>query len=385
MPAPAASSAPSAGRKPPLPALTGIRTLLAGNIVLFHFTPPHTGLADPFIRNGYVFVGFFFLLSGYVLAYNYEERALTLNIRAFWTARFARLYPVYVLALLLSAPMLAAEWSVHTHADFWRGMVLTPLLLQAWSPSLATFWNTVGWTLSAEVLLYAAFPWIIRAWAIHLPRLNTPARLTALFFALWLAGMIPHTLYLLFNPDHLASPADRYTYGLWLRMLKYSPPAYLCISLAGIALGKLHHSLAITPRQRFAIAAIALAAVLLAFYTTVASIPYVILHGGLLMPLFALLTIGLSGANPIAAAFSWRPLLVIGESTFCLYMLHFNSINLLRDWHVWERLHLIALDPWISYAFVILLALAAHRWVEKPAGALLLRRLGPSSQQKLSS
>ncbi|HWZ00254.1 MAG TPA: hypothetical protein VNX17_04210, partial [Edaphobacter sp.] len=32
---------PATTRKPPLPALTGIRTLLAIFIILFHFTPPH--------------------------------------------------------------------------------------------------------------------------------------------------------------------------------------------------------------------------------------------------------------------------------------------------------------------------------------------------------
>ncbi len=85
---------PPPARKPPLPALTGIRTILALNIVFFHFTPPYLGYFYPFIQNGFVFVGFFFLLSGFVVAYNYADRALTLSPRAFWLARFARLYLV---------------------------------------------------------------------------------------------------------------------------------------------------------------------------------------------------------------------------------------------------------------------------------------------------
>jgi len=39
------SAAPA--RKPQLPALTGVRTLLAVNIMLFHFTPPHLQLLYP--------------------------------------------------------------------------------------------------------------------------------------------------------------------------------------------------------------------------------------------------------------------------------------------------------------------------------------------------
>ncbi|NYF79268.1 acyltransferase family protein [Granulicella arctica] len=361
-------------RKPPLPALTGIRTLLALNIVFFHFTPPHMGYAYPFINNGFVFVGFFILLSGYVLSYNYMDRALTLSPRDFWTARFARLYPIYLLALIVSFQMLEAEWQVRSHAQFWQGILLTPILLQGWSPHLATFWNTVGWTLSCELILYAAFPWIIRTWTRRVPWFNTPARLITLFFSLWIIGLLPHSLYLLLNPDHLATPVNRYSYGFWLRALKYTPPSYICMFLAGITLGKLQLLWKLTHRQRLGIAALGLTAIGLFFYTSVARVPYILLHGGLLLPLFATLTIGLSGTNVIASIFSWRPLLLVGETTFCLYMLHFNSMNMLRDLKLWEHLHLAAFDPWISYATVLLFAFAAHHLVERPARKVILSR-----------
>ena len=347
--------------------------MLAVNILFFHFTPPQTRFFSPFTDNGFVFVGFFFLLSGFVLAYNYADRALTLNPRQFWIARFARLYPVYILGLLISFQMLQAEWQVRPHAQFWAGLVMTPILLQGWSPHLATFWNTVGWTLSSELLLYGAFPWVIRFWALRLPFLNTPRRLIALFLALWIVGMIPHALYLWLNPDHLSEPITRYSFGVWLRALKYTPPSYVCMFLAGIALGKLQNLLKITDRQRLSIAFAGMVAIGAIFYTTIAHLPYLLLHGGLLLPLFATLTIGLSGSNVIASIFAWRPLLAIGETTFCLYILHFNSINLLRSFHVWERLHLASFDPWITYAAAMTIAAIAHHVVESPARKYLLR------------
>jgi peptidoglycan/LPS O-acetylase OafA/YrhL len=49
-------------------------------------------------------------------------------------------------------------------------------------------------------------------------------------------------------------------------------------------------------------------------------------------------------------------------------------MNLLRDWRVWDYLHLTALDPWISYATVLILSFLAHHLVEKPARNLILRR-----------
>jgi peptidoglycan/LPS O-acetylase OafA/YrhL len=356
-------------RKPSLPALTGVRTLLALNIVFFHFTPPHMRYLYPVINNAYVFVGFFFLLSGYILAYNYGDRPAPLVKRDFWRARFARLYPVYLLSLVLSLVMLSAEWHARSHTEFWTGLVLTPLLLQGWNPMLATFWNTVAWTLSAEMLLYGAFPWLVR-----LPWPKTAGRLVALLLGIWMLGLVPHTIYLALNPDHLPGPANRYSSGFWLRALKYTPLAYVCTFLAGITLGKLQGSLTIAPRQRMAVAGASLLLLAAFFATAVARVPYVLMHGGLMVPLFAALVIGLSGQHAIATVFSWRPLVLLGQTTFCLYLLHFNAMNLIRLYRVPERLHVAALDPWISYAAVLLLAFAAMHLVERPARLAILRR-----------
>ena len=360
-------------RKPQLPALTGLRTLLACSIVLFHFTPPHMQFFYPVINNSYVFVGFFFLLSGYVLTYNYADRARTLDKRQFWRARFARLYPIYLLSLVLSFTMLQSEWHAHTHGEFLAGLIMTPLLLQSWSPTLATFWNTVAWTLSCEAVLYAAFPWIIR-----LPWPKAPGRLIALLLGIWALGLVPHTIYLLLNPDHLAGPVDRYSYGFWLRLLKYTPISYIFTFLAGVALGKLQIGLVLTPRRRTLVAFASLAALAAFFFTAVARVPYVLMHGGLLVPLFAALTLGLSGQNAIASIFSTRPLMLLGQASYALFLLHFNFINMLRTYRVPERLHLAAYDPWISYAATLVLAVSAMYLVEKPARLAILGQRAPA-------
>jgi peptidoglycan/LPS O-acetylase OafA/YrhL len=364
----------ASARRPNLHALTGLRALLALGIVFFHFTPPHMQLLGPVIDSAYVFVVVFFLLSGYVLAYNYADRPGPMVKRDFWRARFARVYPVYLLSLVLSCTMFQAEWHARPHADFFAGLILTPLLLQGWSPLLATFWNTVAWALSAELVLYVAFPWLIQ-----LPWPKSPRRLIALSLAIWALGLVPHSLYILLNPDHLAAPVDRYSSGYWLRALKYTPMAYACTFLVGIALGKLQTVLAISPRRRTLFAATSLIA-LAAFYATVVShVPFVLMHGGLMVPLFAALIVGLSGRNPIASVFSWRPLVLLGQASYCLYLLHFNFINSLRIFHVTERLHIVALDPWISYAATVLLAFAALYLVEEPARKAILQRATPRS------
>ena len=126
-------------RKPALPALTGLRTLLALTILLFHFTP--AGLQwgwfslYPLINIGYVFVSFFFLISGFILSYNYADRPGGLNLADFWVARLSRLYPVYALTMLISIPMLIAEFHVRPHFQFWEGAIATPLLVQGFFPA----------------------------------------------------------------------------------------------------------------------------------------------------------------------------------------------------------------------------------------------------------
>jgi peptidoglycan/LPS O-acetylase OafA/YrhL len=343
--------------------------------MFFHFTPPHMQFLSPVIDTAYVFVIFFFLLSGYVLAYNYAGRPTPLVKREFWRARFARLYPVYLLSLAISFNMLQAEWHARSHSDFFTGLVLTPLLLQGWSPALATFWNTVAWTLSAEALLYAAFPWLIR-----LPWPKSPASMIALLVAIWAIGLVPHSLYILLNPDHLAAPVNRYSSGYWLRAFKYTPLAYACTFLVGVGLGRLQIALTLSTRRRALVAAASLLA-LAAFYAgAVSHMPFILMHGGLMTPLFAALIVGLSGPNPIASVFSWRPLVLLGQASYCLFLLHFNFINMLRLYRVPQRLHLAALDPWISYAATVLLAFAAFYLVEEPARKALLRRRAPTPE-----
>ena len=375
------SPAPAHTRKAPLPALTGIRTLLAIGIILFHFTPPHLSLLYPIIDCSFVFVGFFFLLSGFILTYNYADRAMTLSKREFWLARFSRLYPIYILVLLVSVRMLQDEWSARPHAEFWRGIILTPFLLQGWSPDLATFGNTVAWTLSSEVMFYAAFPFLIYYWATRMHWLNTPARLITLFFAFWGIGLLPHLFYTFLNPDHLAAPADRYTSTYLLRFLKFTPPPYVCTFLAGVTLAKLHPLLPFTPRQRLTVAALALVLFGIFFYSGAAQhVPYLLMHGGLLVPLFSLLTLGLAGPNLISSIFSVRPLVLLGEATFALYLLHFNVYILIHNYQLPERLHLTAFDPWLSYAVLLLLAYIAFRLVEIPARKAILRRFSHKSK-----
>jgi peptidoglycan/LPS O-acetylase OafA/YrhL len=96
-------------------------------------------------------------------------------------------------------------------------------------------------------------------------------------------------------------------------------------------------------------------------------VPYAIIHDGLLMPLFACIVLGLAGQNPLSRALGVRPLVFVGEASYCLYLLHFNLWNMVHGSHVLDRLGLMRFDPWISYVLLIGMALLALHFIEKPA------------------
>ncbi len=351
-------------RKPaPLKALTGLRCFAAINVVFFHFSNPQWfGWLAPVVNAGYASVSYFILLSGFVLGYNYHIRARAgqLDIIRFYKARFTRLYPIYLLSLILAWRVVPMEYGAHTHAMFWAGMVLSPLLLQGWIPPIATFLNTPAWTMSAESFYYVLFPWMAK-WkkpasiAPHLWKLG----------GLWMLGLIPGTLYIIFNPDGIAHP-DRWSWGPWLQALKYTPLPHLASFIFGVLLADLDELMPRPGRLRFFLGIFGFVAIftLLSFSGLV---PYVLLHDGLLMPFFGCIVLGLAGENPLARALGVRPLVFVGEASYCLYLLHFNMWNLIHDTHVLNRLGLFWLDPWISYVLLILMALLALYFIEKPA------------------
>jgi peptidoglycan/LPS O-acetylase OafA/YrhL len=149
-------------RRPTLPALTGIRFFAAFYVVLFHSRPwlmSHFNLPGSlitFLGNGYLAVALFFLLSGFILSYTYAGNVENGRQHAkFWEPRFARIYPVYFLSLMLALP-------------FQRALPLTTkiavlAMVQAWNPFRRGWtgaWNYPAWSLSVEAFFYLCFPFI---------------------------------------------------------------------------------------------------------------------------------------------------------------------------------------------------------------------------------
>ena len=359
-----------------LDALTGLRCFAALNIVFFHFSNPDWfGPFSPIVNAGYLSVSFFIMLSGFVLAYNYAGRAQLdkgdpkkLDKVRFWKARLTRLYPVYLLSLVLGYQTFFGERAVHTTHMFWTGTILTPLLLQGWIPEIATFWNTPAWTMSAEAAYYVLFPWI----AAIRPAKRVSSQIARLL-GLWALGMIPGALYVYFNPDGIPH-VDRFSSAPWLQALKFTPLPHLPSFTFGVMLAGLDEFMDRTGWLRVVLGLIGFAGIYgILLY---GGVPYALIHDGLLMPLFGCLILGLSGINPLSKLFGFRPFVFVGESSYCLYLMHFNLWNLLHGSGILPALGLARFDPWLSYAILVGLGLLTLHLVEKPAQKLLRQWMG---------
>jgi peptidoglycan/LPS O-acetylase OafA/YrhL len=90
--------------KPHYPILDGLRGVAAIMVVIFHLCEAHaTSHLDQVINHGYLAVDFFFLLSGFVIGYAYDDRWTTMSVGDFFKRRLVRLHPLVVLGSVIGA------------------------------------------------------------------------------------------------------------------------------------------------------------------------------------------------------------------------------------------------------------------------------------------
>ena len=100
------SSAAFADTKPHYNILDGLRGVAAITVVCFHlFEAYATSHIDQQINHGYLAVDFFFILSGFVIGYAYDDRWKTMKVKDFIKRRIIRLHPMVVIGAIIGAIM----------------------------------------------------------------------------------------------------------------------------------------------------------------------------------------------------------------------------------------------------------------------------------------
>ncbi|MFB9991315.1 acyltransferase family protein [Deinococcus oregonensis] len=359
-------------KRPHLLALTGVRFAAALLVVCLHARHTLEGSLSPqwaaFISSGQVGVSLFFILSGLILTYTYAgpDGRLNTSRREFWLARVARIYPVYLLGLVLSAPYFLLpvlhRWPTTTE---WVTALLTPALLQAWLPQTACVWNCPGWSLSAEAFFYALFP-VALGWRLWVHGRVRQVRWP--LTALWIATLVPPLIYVAMTRPMPAESlvADTFYYGPLFRLPEF---------LLGILLGwQLLQVKGAGRAALWSVVGLVGSAALMVWGHTVFP---PILNKVMIVPFLALLLWGLAhGRGWVARVFAWSPLVVLGEASYSLYILHVPVYLWLSS--AWRRV-LPGVPQELAFFLVYLavlipLSLVTYLALERPAQRLLRRR-----------
>jgi peptidoglycan/LPS O-acetylase OafA/YrhL len=347
-----------------LPALTSIRFLAALHVALYHMVRPF-GLWGPLtgmVAAGYTGVSFFFLLSGYILTYSHANEEHRIENGAafrwrFYFARFARIYPAYLMTLLAAGWVLRTQFQVRSHA---LAFVADLLMVQTWSLRMVSFFNVPAWSVSSEVFFYAVFPFVVFGLR---PSNRWRALLNVAMF--WALALVMPMICLLYAPQGAWHEGG----GLFAFWVRRFPVFALPEFLAGISLGWLYVCFRPSARAALWLSVMGATGTMAALYFA-DRLPALLLHNGLLLPLYGMVLVGLSESTWLSRALAVRPLLVLGEASYALYLTHF----LLNDWM--ERALKIgsalgALPLKLAVALVV--ALLLHFAVERPCRSWLLR------------
>ncbi|HLK67040.1 MAG TPA: acyltransferase [Bryobacteraceae bacterium] len=338
-----------------LAALTGLRFLLALWVIVFHLTGPGDmlesasqhlpGALHDFIRGGYLAVTTFFVLSGFVLSRSYaRKRWNRSNLLRYGVGRLARVYPVYLLSLVLVSPFIFLDRVPG------KGALVAAygLLLQGWIINLPVGWNTPAWSLSCEIFFYLLFPLAAVLLQGASWRKTAAIGLAAccLTRVLWAVGVSDGIKPLIHFSDFLMGIAASRAYDLLLQADRRPHGAWLY--LPGAVLG----------------------ATLITFPNLLP--PHVDLNSAL-RPLNALLLVGFAlGGGPVARALSSRIAVYLGKSSYAMYILHVPLLWWVPRWHLpWSG----AICGAIYLAAVVAISACVYGWFEEPANRRLRSRL----------
>lgn len=360
--------APEEGGRPSLDSLTGLRFLAAMAVVVSHFS--ETGLAPVdgrivgFLDGGRTAVSLFFVLSGFVLAYNYPALTGRIPRWNFYVARIARIYPVVLLGLVLgtvgtiyawSRPGVLLDWFALPSPDPVKlgaalGAQLT--MTTGWLPfaALNQPWNGPAWSISCEIFFYALFPLLIvgfRRWSRR--TVVTVAAGAWLVQGLWILALLEWL------------PESRSGF-----LTVQFPLTHLAEFALGIAAWRLWSTGPALDRRSRGAALLATVAGLAALAHLAPTEPAY----WPMTPLFAVLVALLASGGRRRSWLALPAMLLLGEASYSLYLLHFPLIRIYQVAGIGP-----GIAGWVAMAATVLVSIVVFRWYETPLRRLIRRRL----------
>lgn len=319
--------------------LTSLRFFAAAMIVISHAHPifGSLGVANSApLGQG---VSFFFVLSGFILAYNYPALEGSAAIRRFWLARFARVFPLHFVTCMLWIA-IAFNFDREKYFPGLEGLLKLAsnlLLLQTWVPlkDWNLSFNGVSWSLSAELFFYACFPFLVRSWreTWHI-KLGMQAAIIIAIIAASTYFKLPVT--------------DEYKESIGALSTVYFNPLIRVFEFTfGIAISFVVRDLRgkgirLSSAQwcffeLFAIATVVVSLVSASNFSGINHVfgsiaAYYFSREGLWLFWGGLIAVFALSTGPIARALSAKPLVFLGEISFSLYLCHVIVIHYLEPY-----------------------------------------------------
>jgi peptidoglycan/LPS O-acetylase OafA/YrhL len=356
-----------------LDALTSLRFFAAAMILVYHMSitfkfSETTLLSKLALWQG---VTFFFVLSGFILAYVYPQLPTELSARQFLFARFAKVWPTHCLTLILCI-VVCLSGDVE---GGWTVLIVNLLALQSWTLDLH-YWfalNSASWSISVEFFFYLCFPLLVKSF-------DKTWRQKLLFgFGLAMLSVMA-MMYLQFSTVGLfyAGSFNQITVNPLCRLFEFI--IGMCTALAF----KNFRNILPTARNATLIeaAAIAGAAVALALpfnwhcpgWLSFLEPLRAWLYFGGVAPLYgALIYVVACAKGKISQWLSSSILVHLGEISFSLYMIHgivlgWFSLHerYFENWTLWQKVS-------CSTVLCLLLAKITYQLFEAPCQAFLIK------------
>lgn len=352
--------------------LTGLRGIAALNVALIHLNFVEYRPFFSFIGFHDAAVDLFFCLSGFTLFMVYGAgTAAKLDVRSYLVARLARVYPLYLLCLVI-AGLTFTKWdtqfwsAVYPPARALPDFIRQALMVNYWPLiGTGTHWDHPTWSLSVEALCYVlVFPVLFIGFrAVETMRTWVKAA------ALALLSFGTFYLYAKYWDPNLLTPS------------LYQPKTewnLLCAPLRGIfmfgagaiiyASHKANDSIAIACRESSD-------ALSLGVLITATGAYMGLLERQWVVVLFPAIILGLMNGSSYTAKFlAWRPIHYLGELSYSIYLIHMPAWHFVGRYMPWATKSDAVRLP-VEMAVVLGASVASYHLFETPARRIIRNAL----------
>ncbi len=333
--------------------LTFTRFIAAISIVIFHYGKGvsifYNDYTSFIFRQANVGVSYFFILSGFVMIIAYGNRE-KINSLKYLNNRFARIYPVYLLAILL---ILGVKLFKNIDKI---DLILNISMLQSWVSNKALTLNYLGWSLSVELFFYLTFPLLFN-YFYSKKKIKHISVWIILFF------ILSQTIYHLIINEYIELPY--YT----IKDIYYHPLMHFNEFLIGNLAGLYFIKMLKNKQKNYIIHITITMIILITLLKFPLGLSY---HNGLLSIIFVPLIIFISLSNDkLTKLFSKNIFVFLGEISFGVYILQAVVWRFFSDYRMEKYLNLkkeadFSESFFIRLIILIILSSFSYIFFEKP-------------------